>query len=108
MRSSRLRPLASFTPASLAGVAVAWAFFLGGCQSNAPVSYETKPQPAASAAYPNPIASGPMAPAPSTYGSLSGTTGSVEAPHPIPIHFQNPDGTARTAPERDGQGRDSR
>lgn len=98
MRSGRLRSVASFTPASLAGVAVAWALFLGGCQSNAPVSYETKPQPAASGAYPNPIAPGPMAPAPSTYGSLTGTTGSVEAPQPIPVTFQNPDGSARTAP----------
>lgn len=74
------------------------AILLGGCQSNAPVSYQTKPQPAASGAYPNATAPVPVAPAPAAYGSLTGSPGSVEAPQPIPVSFQGPNAVGRTAP----------
>lgn len=89
------------SPASFAGALIACVAMVGGCQSNAPVSYQTKPQPPAAitpAAYPNPLATGPAPSPPAAYGALSGSPGSVEAPPPIPIRFENPSSSGRTAP----------
>lgn len=104
-RPHRLTP-PSFSAALRAGMAAIAVSLLGGCQSNAPVSYQARPQPAGGYQSPNPNAPGPAPGAPAAYGSVSGSPGTVEAPPPIPVRFQGPSAPAlpglgspgRTAP----------